>query len=288
MSTLEIREASGGGLTLTGLASKTNVPYTVGYFTETIAPGAFKRTLSERPEVALLLNHEGLPLASTTAGSLSLWEDGDGLQVKAELDGERSDVRDIAAAIRRKDIREMSFAFRATKQAWDEDYEEREVLEVDIDRGDVSVVTFGANPQTEASMRARMGLSERRAAAREIGDVVRGGRLFKRGVSTPVPATKAMRECRRQLSDLRLDRLRTERRRLQLERLQNQRKALAFDRKINQIRRQTNAARLDAQRAKRSASAARSADARRMFAAAQRIENTALRCAAQREALRAA
>ena len=38
----------------------------MGGYTETIARGAFTKTLSERPDVQLLINHEGLPLARTT------------------------------------------------------------------------------------------------------------------------------------------------------------------------------------------------------------------------------
>jgi phage head maturation protease len=42
----------------------------------------------------------------------------------------------------------MSFAFRVTRQQWSPDYDQRDILEVDLHRGDVSVVNFGANPAT--------------------------------------------------------------------------------------------------------------------------------------------
>jgi hypothetical protein len=49
----------------------------------------------------------------------------------------------------------MSFAFRVTRQQWSPDYDQRDILEVDLHRGDVSVVNFGANPATSVgAMRA--------------------------------------------------------------------------------------------------------------------------------------
>jgi hypothetical protein len=45
----------------------------------------------------------------------------------------------------------MSFAFRATRQEWDEKYENRRNEEMNINGGDVSVVAFGPNPATAGS-----------------------------------------------------------------------------------------------------------------------------------------
>ena len=61
---LEVRE-SNGSLGLSGWASVTNRAYDMGVFKETIRAGAFTKTLSEGPDVQLLMNHEGLPLART-------------------------------------------------------------------------------------------------------------------------------------------------------------------------------------------------------------------------------
>ena len=47
----------------------------------------------------------------------------------------------------------MSFAFRVVRQTWDENYENREITEININRGDVSIVNQGANPATSFSMR---------------------------------------------------------------------------------------------------------------------------------------
>jgi phage head maturation protease len=62
----------------------------------------------------------------------------------------------MVAAIGDQAVDEMSFAFRVTRQMWSPDYDQRDILEVDIHRGDVSVVNFGANPATTvgAAMRS--------------------------------------------------------------------------------------------------------------------------------------
>jgi hypothetical protein len=52
----------------------------------------------------------------------------------------------------RGDLDQMSFAFKATRQAWSSDYSERTISEF---KGfDVSVVTYPANPATVVKMRS--------------------------------------------------------------------------------------------------------------------------------------
>lgn len=153
---MEIREMSDGTLRLMGHASVTETPYDVGgLYTETIRRGAFRRTLGETPDVALLLNHEGLPLARTSAGTLRLAEDDRGLLVDADLDPEDQDTQRLARKMRRGDLDgQMSFAFQATGQAWSDDYSRRDITSVSIHRGDVSIVNFAANPAAVASIRS--------------------------------------------------------------------------------------------------------------------------------------
>jgi HK97 family phage prohead protease len=55
-------------------------------------------------------------------------------------------VQSLVSAIRRGDIDEMSFAFRAMRQEWNDDYTERIITEVRL--FDVSAVTYPANPAT--------------------------------------------------------------------------------------------------------------------------------------------
>jgi hypothetical protein len=41
-----------------------------------------------------------------------------------------------------------SFAFRMVRQTWHEDYTQRHIEEVSLDRGDVSIVSYDAVPTT--------------------------------------------------------------------------------------------------------------------------------------------
>lgn len=157
---LEVRapSSSGGPTTVEGYASVTEEPFEMfdhlGPYTEVVRAGAFTKTLAENPSVQLLLNHGGLSMAYTKAGTLRLAEDDTGLHMEADVNPTRGDVRDMLAALEDGAVDEMSFAFRVTRQMWSPDYEERDILEVDLHRGDVSVVNFGANPATSVALRS--------------------------------------------------------------------------------------------------------------------------------------
>ncbi len=158
----EMRERQDGLLRFYGYASLTECDYDVGFYTETVKRGAFKRTLSENPDVSLLLDHgdagSGLQIARTTAGNLWLEEDDKGLLVKAELDPDDPDVELLARKMQRKLLDgQMSFAFQATDDTWSDDYTRRTLRAVSIHRGDVSIVTQGANAGTVAVLRSRAG-----------------------------------------------------------------------------------------------------------------------------------
>jgi HK97 family phage prohead protease len=154
-SGMELREADDGILHLTGYASVTETPYDVGFYEETIARGAFTRTLSEEPDVQLLINHTGLPLARTKSGTLRLEERERGLWVDADLDPEDPDVQSLQRKMKRGDIDQMSFAFQATDSDWSDDFTKRRIKTVSIHRGDVSVVNMGANPASTATVRSQ-------------------------------------------------------------------------------------------------------------------------------------
>lgn len=142
-------------LLFTGYASVFNKGYGVrdqrGQYTETIKPGAFKKTLQEQDDVRFLVNHDGIPLARTSSGTLELEEDDYGLFVKAELDPSNPTVAEIASAMKRGDLNEMSFAFAAIRDDFDAREENREVTEARL--FDVSVVTYPANPWAGAKLR---------------------------------------------------------------------------------------------------------------------------------------
>lgn len=152
---LNFRDTAGGGFTFDGIASVTNTPYQVrdqwGDYAETIAPGAFTKTLKEKADVRLLINHEGTPLARTKSGTLKLTA-APHLRAVAELDPANPKVQEIRSAMSRGDLDQMSIGFRVHKQEWNSDYTERNIREVEL--FDVSVVTYPASPTTTASLRA--------------------------------------------------------------------------------------------------------------------------------------
>jgi len=142
-------------LLFTGYASVFDKPYGVrdskGQYNETIKQGAFKKTLKEQDDVRFLVNHDGIPLARTSSGTLKLEEDDYGLFVRAELDPNNPTVAEVASAMKRGDLNEMSFAFAAIKDNFDNSGENREVNEARL--FDVSVVTYPANPWAGAKLR---------------------------------------------------------------------------------------------------------------------------------------
>lgn len=144
----------------TGEASVVDHPYSVfdafGEFRETIKPGAFKRTLAADPVVSFVYMHDlATVMAQTRTGNLTLSADPN-LSVVAKLDKTDVDVQRVAPKVLRGDANSMSFAFRVTKQVWNEDYTERDILEVNLQGGDVSIITtgHGANPAASGSMRS--------------------------------------------------------------------------------------------------------------------------------------
>jgi Terminase large subunit, T4likevirus-type, N-terminal/Caudovirus prohead serine protease len=79
----------------------------------------------------------------------------------------------------RGDGSECSFAFRATGQEWNEDKTRRTLTEISVHRGDVSLVTAGANPHTSVGVRAEdLSLEQRDRMVERVGRRVCGPSLF--------------------------------------------------------------------------------------------------------------
>ena len=152
---VEARQAEDGVMRLSGYAAVFNDASVPLPFKERIAPGAFRKTLSESPDVRLLINHEGLPLARTKNGTLKLTEDDRGLRFDAEL-ADTQEARDIYTLVQRGDVDQMSFAFRVIRQNWSKDKTERTLTEVSLSDGDVSVVTYPAYPTTSVEARKKI------------------------------------------------------------------------------------------------------------------------------------
>lgn len=160
VSDFELRK-NGDTISLEGYASVFDAPYEMyggpdkGGWMEVVDRAAFDATLKEKPDLHLLINHEGMPLARTKSGTLQLSTDKTGLLVKApDLDRRDPDVQRLEVKMERRDMDEMSFAFRVKRQEWSDEDTVRRLLEVSLHKGDVSVVNFGANPATSVSLRS--------------------------------------------------------------------------------------------------------------------------------------
>jgi HK97 family phage prohead protease len=128
----------------------------LGGFTETIAPGAFSRSLKSRNDIKLLWNHDtGAVLGSTRAGTLTLTEDARGLRVSAELPN-TSYGRDARELVSRGDVRAFSFGFSIPSRGgdeWSSDGTERTLKSVRLH--EVSLVAFPAYPETNGTASVR-------------------------------------------------------------------------------------------------------------------------------------
>lgn len=221
-SSFEVREDS-DTITLTGYAS-TFEPYEMyggpdaGGWIEQLDKAAFTNTLREKPDLHLLINHEGMPLARTKSDTLQLSVDRHGLKVTAQLDRSDPDVQRLEPKMRRKDMDEMSFAFRVKGQKWEcteefpeDNYALRTITEVSLHKGDVSVVNFGANPTTSAELKsvdqALAFLADcdpgALAEIRSDGDLLRRARavLNSLGSIDKVAAVQAAHDTARQAAD---------------------------------------------------------------------------------------
>lgn len=168
LQNVEIRDAAGGGLHITGHAAVFGKPSEdLGGFRERIQRGAFKRALAANPDVVLLQNHDpNLVLARTGSGTLRLREDPQGLHVDA-VAADTSYARDLKVVMQRGDVSQMSFAFEIGEhgETWKKVGNERHVTVTDVEAlYDVSVVTSPAYPQTDATMRSKS--ADRRRAMR--------------------------------------------------------------------------------------------------------------------------
>ena len=149
----EIR-AEADGIKVEGYAAVFNEEAEIaGLFRERIEPGAFSEAIG-RDDVVFLINHEGLPLARTRSGTLTLTEDDRGLKMATTLDPEDPDVRNIAGKMKRGDLDKRSFAFFPEVQEWDDsgDLPVRTIKKASL--FDVSVVTTPAYEGTEIGLRS--------------------------------------------------------------------------------------------------------------------------------------
>jgi len=164
----DLREVERNGLTVVrvgGMASVTGQPYEMwdmfGPYDEIVDRGVFQAALEADPAVEFNLNHGrngGASMASTLNDTLDLREvlDGDptGFEFDAYVDPQRGDVRDMLLALERRDLNGASFRFMITSGRWNDAFTQYTITGIDLDRGDVSSVNFGANPAAWSELRS--------------------------------------------------------------------------------------------------------------------------------------
>jgi hypothetical protein len=142
--------AASNGPTVGGYAALFNEVTDLGQVYERIEPGAFDG--ADMSDVRLLYNHEGVPLARSSAGTLAVMIDPKGLKYVAAL-SDTELARQIADSARRGDITQSSFAFTITRQRWDEhNGRPLRVIESIGKVIDVSPVSYPAYENTEFSL----------------------------------------------------------------------------------------------------------------------------------------
>jgi len=164
---LEVRDGDGeGGMPMIcGHAAVFNQPADLGYFTERVAPGAFTRTIPE-DDIRALVNHdENLLLGRSKPGrsnnTLALVEDSVGLAFRV-VPPDTQMCRDLIVSMKRGDIDQCSFGFQRRAHTITQDAAGNITRTLtDVKLFDVSVVTYPAYTQTDASVRA----------ARELADI---------------------------------------------------------------------------------------------------------------------
>ena len=157
----ELRAASssdGSVITLSGTPIVYNQPYSVrdifGEFQETMLPGVASAIIKDA-DCRFLFNHTGLPLARSTNGTLRFTDTPDGLQIEADLDARQSIATDLAIAIERGDVNQMSCGFIVARDSWNAEEDQRSIAAFS-DLLDVSAVTYPASPTTDIAMAQRM------------------------------------------------------------------------------------------------------------------------------------
>jgi hypothetical protein len=151
----QTREDS-GDLKIEGYFAVFDSVYEIGQgMTESIAPGAFTKTLSR--DIRALTNHDTtLVLGRTKAHTLELREDSHGLWGSVTINPKDSDAMNLYERVKRGDVDQCSFGFDIRS----EDTDIREDGSIhwtirEVDLYEVSACTFPAYEETGISARAK-------------------------------------------------------------------------------------------------------------------------------------
>ena len=119
--------------------------------------GMFGRSLGQNPDIALRVNHE-TALARTQAGTLKVWETQDALLFEGKVNTRTQAGNDIVQNMRDGLVTQGSVMYWPVEmETWEEVSEDKTIVFQDIrqgkiDKGDVSLVIWGANPQCQTTV----------------------------------------------------------------------------------------------------------------------------------------
>lgn len=173
-------DSSGDGRTLEGYAaifgSPTRIRSWEGDFEETIAPGAFARSLTERTPVLQYDHGKDARVGSVPIGAIDeVREDAKGLYVRARL-YDNPVVEPVRQAIAGRSIRGMSFRFEVPTggDVWTDRDTKREIRDADVhELGPVVFPAYDTTTVTVRSLLAQLDPGERDALVREVAELLR-------------------------------------------------------------------------------------------------------------------
>lgn len=152
---LELREAEDGSPSeFHGVIPYDSKSNDLGYFVETIKPGAFRKTLQEADVRAVWYHSDPYVLGRSKSGTLRFEDRDDGLHFFCKI-ADRSYARDLVDLIKTGDVDGVSFRFRTIKDSWDYDQDPalRELIEVQLIEVSLGV-TWQAYPGASSDVRS--------------------------------------------------------------------------------------------------------------------------------------
>ena len=178
-------------LVVEGLVNKTeSLSHVLGKhkkFREKIRKGAFQEAINESRRIDFLAEHrQDFLLATTENNSLELWEDNEGLKMRAKI-APTSYGKDFYTLMSEKLISHMSFGFRVLKDSWKSGIDG--IYERTVDKLELKEVSVVRNPAYPASAISARGIELVEDV--EIPDEVRSEEVQEEKVEQPVVEPKA-------------------------------------------------------------------------------------------------
>lgn len=181
----ETRE-DGDNISISGYFAVFNSRYEIAPgMSESIAPGAFARTLSG--DIRALINHDTtLVLGRTKANTLELKEDSRGLWGKIDINPNDVDAMNLYERVKRGDVDQCSFGFDIRSE--DTDINENGDIHwtlTDVDLYEVSCCTFPAYEQTNITARSEQRDTIREREAQAWREKMKGGLYGVKSIDAP-------------------------------------------------------------------------------------------------------